>query len=59
MNDLEYEFLPEINAEEAEENKSSNSNEAIGDLPCPCCRYITIPNKGDALAYICSVLLGN
>ncbi|WP_363290407.1 CPCC family cysteine-rich protein [Clostridium sp.] len=27
----------------------------MGDSPYPCCRYITIPNKGDALAYICPV----
>jgi len=23
--------------------------------PCPCCGYLTIPNGGDALAYICPV----
>lgn len=23
--------------------------------PCPCCKYITIPNNGDALGYICPV----
>ena len=23
--------------------------------PCPCCGYMTIPNNGDALAYICPV----
>lgn len=23
--------------------------------PCPCCGLITIPNNGDALAYICPV----
>lgn len=22
---------------------------------CPCCGYITIPNNGDALAYICPI----
>lgn len=26
-----------------------------GDTPCPCCGNITIPNHGDALAYICPV----
>lgn len=25
------------------------------DAPCPCCGRITIPNHGDALAYICPV----
>ncbi|MBR6748421.1 MAG: hypothetical protein IKM07_05730 [Clostridia bacterium] len=27
------------------------------DSPCPCCGEITIPNGGDALAYICPVCL--
>ncbi|MHC1747341.1 MAG: CPCC family cysteine-rich protein [Cellulosilyticaceae bacterium] len=30
---------------------SHNKNPA----PCPCCGYITIPNNGDALAYICPI----
>lgn len=29
--------------------------EVIGDTPCPCCGFITIPEKGDALGYICPV----
>ncbi len=29
--------------------------EPEGDAPCPCCGCITIPNGGDALAYICPV----
>ena len=28
-----------------------------GDAPCPCCGNITIPNGGNALAYICPVCL--
>lgn len=24
-------------------------------VPCPCCGFLTIPNGGDALAYICPV----
>lgn len=28
-----------------------------GDTPCPCCGNITIPNGGDATAYICPVCL--
>ena len=35
-------------------------NDAVpvfGDAPCPCCGSITIPNGGDALAYICPVCL--
>ncbi len=29
--------------------------EVVGDAPCPCCGFITIPRGGDALAYICPV----
>ena len=56
MIDLEYEFLPEVNLEEITENKNINLNEVIGDSPCPCCGHITIPNKGDAIAYILSLI---
>ena len=27
------------------------------DSPCPCCGNITIPNDGNALAYICPICL--
>ena len=33
------------------------AQEVVGDAPCPCCGNITIPNRGDALAYICPVCL--
>ena len=23
--------------------------------PCPCCNYLTIPNKGDAICLVCPV----
>lgn len=45
-----YEFLPQVNANEITEEKAV---EVIGDAPCPCCFQLTIPNHGDALAYIC------
>lgn len=57
MSDLEYEFLPEVNIEKILGNENSNFSEIIGDSPCPCCGCITIPNKGDAIAYICSVCM--
>lgn len=57
MIDLEYEFLSEVNLEEVAEKENINLNEVIGDSPCPCCGYITIPNKGDAIAYICPVCM--
>lgn len=57
INEFEYEFLPEINSEETEQKDNNNLNEVIVNSPCPCCRYITIPNNGDALAYICPVCM--
>ena len=46
MTYFENEFLPEINYKEIEEYEDNNSSEVIGDSECPCCGYITIPNKG-------------
>ena len=45
-------FLPERNAAPA-----PTPAEPIGRYPCPCCGCITIPNGGDAPAYICPVCL--
>lgn len=53
MGDIEYEFLPEINCENTEEA----INEVVGDSSCPCCGYITIPNKGDAMCFICPICM--
>ena len=55
MTYFENEFLPEINYKEIEEYEDNNSSEVIVDSECPCCGYITIPNKGDAISYICPV----
>jgi len=49
--ELKYRYLPTVNGEV--ENVSSVP--VKGDAPCPCCGNITIPNHGDALAYICPV----
>lgn len=57
MTYFENEFLPEINYKEIEEYEDNNSSEVIGDSECPCCGYITIPNKGDAISYICPVCM--
>ncbi len=46
-------YLPKINCSNLSEKREEI--EVIGDSPCPCCGYITIPNGGDALAYICPV----
>lgn len=46
-------YLPEMNRSNSSEKQEER--EIMGDSPCPCCGYITIPNGGDALAYICPV----
>lgn len=56
MNDKQYEYLPEVSFGETN-NNCSNEVDIIGNSPCPCCGFITIPNNGDALAYICPVCL--
>lgn len=51
-------FLPNVSDGAAIENRieeKQGNAEAAADSPCPCCGYITIPNHGDALAYICPV----
>ena len=56
MKYVKYEFLPTINSAELQESEADKSTtEVIGDSICPCCGYRTIPNKGDALGYICPV----
>ena len=49
-------FLPEVNYEEKNIN-NAETTEIIGDSKCPCCGYLTIPNNGDALGYICPVCM--
>ena len=44
-----------VAGETASEGEPPPEEDVIGDGPCPCCQNITIPNHGDALAYICPV----
>ena len=54
MKEMKYHYLPSVN----ESLNPAKPPESIhGDSPCPCCGNITIPNGGDALAYICPVCL--
>ncbi|MEG6523172.1 CPCC family cysteine-rich protein [Desulfotomaculum sp. 1211_IL3151] len=46
-------YLPDSNCSNLSEEREET--EVAGNAPCPCCRFITIPNVGDALAYICPV----
>lgn len=54
MNKKQYRLLPKINSIKTKD-KHCNESDIVGNSPCPCCGFITIPNNGDALAYICPV----
>ena len=54
MDKPKYRYLPEVNCPTAEPKAAT---QVKGDHPCPCCGSITIPNGGDALAFICPVCL--
>lgn len=45
-------YLPHRNAPPQPE-----ATPVTADAPCPCCGCVTIPNGGDAIAYICPVCL--
>lgn len=53
----ENELLPEIGYNEIGNNGDAESIDIVGDSQCPCCGYLTIPNKGDANGYICPVCM--
>lgn len=48
------EFLLEANSIEVSNDETL---EVVGNFPCSCCGYITIPNKGDAPCYICPICM--
>lgn len=52
MNEKEYKYLPEVECREIISNQSNDEVNVKGNSPCLCCGFITIPNNGDALAYI-------
>jgi hypothetical protein len=54
MSEAKYRYLPEANCPTCQTEAPA---EVKGDSPCPCCGCITIPNGGDAIAYICPVCL--
>lgn len=56
MNIKRDKYLPIVNSRELKA-KSNLKDDIVGNWPCPCCGFITIPNKGNALAYICPVCL--
>ncbi len=64
MKKTKYLFLPTATNNLASDAKSTKeavegeiNNAFVPDSPCPCCKYITIPNHGDAPSYICPVCL--
>ena len=49
-------YVPNINYDDTTNCEHDiESDIVVGNSPCPCCEFITIPNSGDALAYICPV----
>ena len=52
MTQPKFRFLPEANIAAPQ---PADPPPVKGDSPCPCCGCITIPNGGDAPAYICPV----
>ena len=59
MKQTKFRYLPEAILGSAGSKKAEPQEKTavIADSPCPCCGEITIPNGGDALAYICPVCL--
>ena len=55
MDKNKYIYLPDSNNFELENLNHNTEINVSGDSPCPCCGYITIPNDGDAIGYICPV----
>lgn len=53
----ENKFLPEVGYEKIDINDNNKLIEIIGKSKCPCCGFLTIPNNGDANAYICPVCM--
>ncbi|MGG0655345.1 CPCC family cysteine-rich protein [Rummeliibacillus pycnus] len=49
------EYVQVISYEETSSDEFDTESEIVGNSPCPCCGFITIPN--DAIAYICPVCL--
>ena len=53
-----YRYLPQVILGNSGNGNGEHAEAPVtADAPCPCCGYITIPNGGDALAYICPVCL--
>lgn len=50
MTDSKHVYLPQTGGAAQEP-----AAPAAADAPCPCCGCITVPNGGDALAFICPV----
>ncbi|MBP1581404.1 MAG: hypothetical protein J6A26_03285 [Oscillospiraceae bacterium] len=54
-----FQYLPKahnnLTEEEAAALMPKETLEVKGELPCPCCGYITIPKGGEDTAYICPV----
>ena len=59
MREEKFRYLPEaVTGSGGNGTTECREEPAVqADSPCPCCGEITIPNGGNALAYICPVCL--
>ena len=48
-------YSPKVKYEETMDDQLDIEYDLVANAPCPCCGFITIPNNGDALCYICPV----
>ncbi len=60
MSKSKFFFLPEVRGQGSDdcihEDRALEAQEPKGKYPCPCCLYITLPNRPEnAAAYICPV----
>ena len=56
---MKWLYLPHASASDVanHDEQATEPQENRPYAPCPCCGYLTIPNRGDALAYICPVCM--
>ncbi|MBL5769087.1 MULTISPECIES: CPCC family cysteine-rich protein [Heyndrickxia] len=47
--------MPIVNYEGTTNAQLEIESDVVGDSSCPCCGFITIPNNGNVIAYICPV----
>ncbi|SPU00921.1 Uncharacterised protein [Lysinibacillus capsici] len=52
-------YVPNINYDDTTNCEHDiESDIVVGNSPCPCCEFITIPNNGDALLIFAPYVFG-